>query len=128
MTITLRSFNPCSYGSSVLTEFGKEKGTEIIVKFQSLFLWIFRSYTLLSESIYGIWLLVSLLVLMDLSFLQKEFIEDGGYIFKFQSLFLWIFRSYSNSDYRVYSDPMHVSILVLMDLSFLHDFRRKRKC
>ncbi len=65
-------------------------------KFQSLFLWIFRSYTLLSESIYGIWLLVSLLVLMDLSFLQKEFIEDGGYIFKFQSLFLWIFRSYAS--------------------------------
>ena len=39
----LKSFNPCSYGSFVLT-----KSDAVMVndddKFQSLFLWIFRSY------------------------------------------------------------------------------------
>ena len=89
------------------------------IGFQSLFLWIFRSYTLkelsqtdidtlsfnpcsygsfvLTKAIeeekqYGIY--VSILVLMDLSFLQKSLDIIADMLVKFQSLFLWIFRSY----------------------------------
>ena len=37
-------FNPCSYGSSVLTMSLYKKMHAVMVEFQSLFLWIFRSY------------------------------------------------------------------------------------
>ena len=61
-------FNPCSYGSSVLTVFPNCKGNGM------------RR--------------VSILVLMDLPFLHDmNFVFDNnGKLF--QSLFLWIFRSY----------------------------------
>ena len=38
------SFNPCSYGSSVLTDERNESNNCRARRFQSLFLWIFRSY------------------------------------------------------------------------------------
>ena len=85
-------FNPCSYGSFVLT--CKRKQKHFIVKqFQSLFLWIFRSYFedgfwiegkngCFNPCSYGSFVLT----------VVKNYIlgELGG----FQSLFLWIFRSY----------------------------------
>ena len=39
-----RCFNPCSYGSSVLTAYMTAETIEKVLRFQSLFLWIFRSY------------------------------------------------------------------------------------
>ena len=39
-------FNPCSYGSSVLTKMKNTMKQVQVYLFQSLFLWIFRSYTL----------------------------------------------------------------------------------
>ncbi len=87
--------------------------------FQSLFLWIFRSYKWLentsrSASVrfnpcsYGSFVLtkaarnaytvtqrVSILVLMDLSFLRSKWLENTSRTDLFQSLFLWIFRSYT---------------------------------
>ena len=44
---SLKSFNPCSYGSSVLTEKVLDIIADMLVKFQSLFLWIFRSYNII---------------------------------------------------------------------------------
>ena len=38
-------FNPCSYGFSVLTLEWKAIADEFCYEFQSLFLWIFRSYS-----------------------------------------------------------------------------------
>ena len=138
------------------------------LRFQSLFLWIFRSYLgveLLAHWIrwsfnpcsYGSFVLtynvlegfifqpnVSILVLMDLSFLQGFSMPKGCLYGKFQSLFLWIFRSYKESKNRIFPNSKYcfnpcsygsfvltyncsmlsirllkVSILVLMDLSFL---------
>ena len=63
------------------------------IGFQSLFLWIFRSYIYFYIDNAGKLSTVSILVLMDLSFLQ---IEDS-----------------------YYNINGYVSILVLMDLSFL---------
>ena len=62
--------------------------------FQSLFLWIFRSYIRRTvDSAYSSYP-VSILVLMDLPFLLIK-IEDIMLDMElFQSLFLWIFRSY----------------------------------
>ena len=62
-------FNPCSYGSLVLTQALRDDKTG-------------RNNA------------VSILVLMDLSFLQKIIIEKATGQEEFQSLFLWIFRSY----------------------------------
>ena len=63
------SFNPCSYGSFVLTKGNWEKHIKRFTKFQSLFLWIFRSYSGAVSTLDRV----------------REL---------FQSLFLWIFRSY----------------------------------
>ena len=117
-----------------------------INEFQSLFLWIFRSYLLAIINILMIQILVSILVLMDLSFLQIVLYPNKEYDIEFQSLFLWIFRSYAPKKadkevkeetfqslflwiFRSYplksaginQNPAVVSILVLMDLSFLHE-------
>ncbi len=62
-------FNPCSYGSFVLTDLYFSQINGYMYLFQSLFLWIFRSY--LKGTI--------------------AMVEALG---MFQSLFLWIFRSY----------------------------------
>ena len=64
-----KSFNPCSYGSFVLTENNLPTKLKQPRAFQSLFLWIFRSY---------------------LSPATVAASEPP----MFQSLFLWIFRSY----------------------------------
>ena len=42
--VTVVCFNPCSYGSSVLTKFPDIAPHFMDKGFQSLFLWIFRSY------------------------------------------------------------------------------------
>ena len=63
-------FNPCSYGSFVLTADAAFEEYKTLT-FQSLFLWIFRSYNM-----------------------KMQFIAD--FLGLFQSLFLWIFRSYTN--------------------------------
>ena len=92
----------------------------IIEKFQSLFLWIFRSY--LEPVVAGCNFqgTVSILVLMDLSFLLIQVIEDCSNVLnEFQSLFLWIFRSYDLCERSTIGFNSTVSILVLMDLSFL---------
>ncbi len=69
-----------------------------LTKFQSLFLWIFRSY--------------------------EYFVHCIGYnSFGFQSLFLWIFRYYSDLYRKNHKMASEVSILVLMDLPFLHYVR-----
>ena len=111
--------------------------------FQSLFLWIFRSYDSKRIELSAINNCVSILVLMDLSFLRVELVQELMLHTAFQSLFLWIFRSYFKVDgnfsrlmaefqslflwiFRSYLGitdeelgEMIVSILVLMDLSFL---------
>ena len=111
--------------------------------FQSLFLWIFRSYEKMATFRKIHTEFVSILVLMDLPFLQKyitEIVAEQVQLFQslflwifrsyvpgrcqhkrklpgFQSLFLWIFRSYWE---HMLQDRRHdVSILVLMDLPFL---------
>ena len=73
--LVIIGFNPCSYGSSVLTmqEF---KITSDESGFQSLFLWIFRSYSLPEWTLTGMEL-VSILVLMDLPFLQGFSMPKG---------------------------------------------------
>ena len=110
-------FNPCSYGSSVLTE-------------------KIRYY----KSVYQI---VSILVLMDLPFLPSVYMTKDEILKLFQSLFLWIFRSYEKSNFEKLPTGLSfnpcsygssvltrwtitlcqakrpVSILVLMDLPFL---------
>ena len=89
------SFNPCSYGSSVLTKNDFFNQREI-KKFQSLFLWIFRSYNNLlitfksstpsfNPCSYGSSVLTC-----------KKYHVFGIKYRRFQSLFLWIFRSYSD--------------------------------
>ena len=88
------SFNPCSYGSSVLTGYWTMTKEQYLQKFQSLFLWIFRSYIPDGDDERQKRAAVSILVLMDLPFLhltasRLELTEN-----EFQSLFLWIFRSY----------------------------------
>ena len=140
----IESFNPCSYGSSVLTDFKSLKLGDIIT-------------------------IVSILVLMDLPFLHDSLQELAGAhyngfnpcsygssvltllslkisklrilcfnpcsygssvltrqldaiimdAFKFQSLFLWIFRSYLCEWLTQRQKGELVSILVLMDLPFL---------
>ena len=89
-----KSFNPCSYGSFVLTYLNEMLYARLNNMFQSLFLWIFRSYTTQTTTIAALRDLVSILVLMDLSFLLYE--KNGRWMddIEFQSLFLWIFRSY----------------------------------
>ena len=89
----MKRFNPCSYGSSVLT---LRRGAVLLlhwIEFQSLFLWIFRSYLKINKTRGGSGS-VSILVLMDLPFLH----------------------------WYVHEGPQRaaVSILVLMDLPFLH--------
>ena len=69
------SFNPCSYGSFVLTEFT-------------------HSYEPFNSN-------VSILVLMDLSFLQAIKVTIVKNDKKFQSLFLWIFRSYKKQTEKI---------------------------
>ena len=66
----LQGFNPCSYGSFVLTADMLVNPVKEVAKFQSLFLWIFRSYVV--SAIFNALAItaVSILVLMDLSFLQ----------------------------------------------------------
>ena len=113
------SFNPCSYGSSVLTNetYINKKGKE--VRFQSLFLWIFRSYVqkkttkLCPKSCFNPCSYGSS-VLTDNGFLIKRKGTDW-----FQSLFLWIFRSYEKENLYISISKESVSILVLMDLPFL---------
>ena len=90
------------------------------LKFQSLFLWIFRSYLSVVFNFGGLDNPVSILVLMDLSFLQKILDEITERLVEFQSLFLWIFRSYATTT-ELLSVEIPVSILVLMDLSFLQN-------
>ena len=68
---------------------------EAVKKFQSLFLWIFRSYKLIQKFMKNWKIIVSILVLMDLPFLLKKEQESIFY-------------------------TVQVSILVLMDLPFLH--------
>ena len=87
-------FNPCSYGSSVLTVYSAPIALSIW-RFQSLFLWIFRSYVLNKLTI-------------------------STFKVEFQSLFLWIFRSYLVLIFLPFQNILAVSILVLMDLPFLH--------
>ena len=113
-------FNPCSYGSFVLTAKQLINSTSYY-KFQSLFLWIFRSYNKTINGMNGLqgkfqslflWIFrsyynpngnngnchrVSILVLMDLSFLQPNNIRLFQTYGRFQSLFLWIFRSYEKT-------------------------------
>ena len=90
------------------------------IPFQSLFLWIFRSYWSVVFNFGGLDNPVSILVLMDLSFLQKILDEITERLVEFQSLFLWIFRSYATTT-ELLSVEIPVSILVLMDLSFLQN-------
>ena len=71
LSLTMVSFNPCSYGSFVLTYWTMTK-EQYLAKFQSLFLWIFRSY-LLDDNKRAIFTEVSILVLMDLSFLPFKY-------------------------------------------------------
>ena len=67
--IPMQCFNPCSYGSFVLTPSDHSNLFQFYWTFQSLFLWIFRSYSLHK--------------------LMVDYV-----VIEFQSLFLWIFRSY----------------------------------
>ena len=114
-----------------------------MVVFQSLFLWIFRSYADLEDELRVYKQNVSILVLMDLPFLQSHIAGMENAIFgfnpcsygssvltsqygilnfcdeAFQSLFLWIFRSYFEAWSGATTTLDRVSILVLMDLPFL---------
>ena len=69
MNTLITCFNPCSYGSFVLTADMLVNPVKEVAKFQSLFLWIFRSYVV--SAIFNALAItaVSILVLMDLSFL-----------------------------------------------------------
>ena len=86
--------------------------------FQSLFLWIFRSY--INQFIYCVINVngVSILVLMDLSFLQNGYEVSKNNDFWFQSLFLWIFRSY-----KVVGDYQYSNDTDLFQSLFLWIFR-----
>ena len=144
MNCLIICFNPCSYGSSVLTIDRDSRQSIVARPFQSLFLWIFRSYDLRLEIQFFSVVFVSILVLMDLPFLQRlsmKYMAEKALVSilvlmdlpflryqvsyececmnMFQSLFLWIFRSYLSERKRYTVDP-NVSILVLMDLPFLH--------
>ena len=88
-------FNPWSYGSSVLTYYAQALICKLCNMFQSLFLWIFRSYKQAQEMIkdlekrfnpcsYGSSVLTN----------KKEVVQEA--LQEFQSLFLWIFRSYEH--------------------------------
>ena len=139
-----RCFNPCSYGSFVLTHkfifdrLSRNK-VSILVLMDLSFLQRMKKAKKRLKNV------VSILVLMDLSFLRVEIVEKQNLQIKFQSLFLWIFRSYFQSydtivacyqrfnpcsygsfvltswnHKRLHWKSILVSILVLMDLSFLH--------
>ena len=69
--------------------------TRWLTRFQSLFLWIFRSYDLIRCWVCQDKSVVSILVLMDLPFLHNKALTIVLKYKRFQSLFLWIFRSYS---------------------------------
>ena len=90
------SFNPCSYGSSVLTKNDFFNQREI-KKFQSLFLWIFRSYN-------------NLLITFKSSTPSFNPCSYGSSVLTIDKIQINHIRS-------------EVSILVLMDLSFLHRYR-----
>ena len=66
----------------------------MLAGFQSLFLWIFRSYAASEKEINKFLESVSILVLMDFPFLQDCTRNQLIKLEEFQSLFLWIFRSY----------------------------------
>ena len=96
----IESFNPCSYGSSVLTDFKSLKLGDIIT-------------------------IVSILVLMDLPFLHDSLQELAGAHYNgfnpcsYGSSVLTQL-CYSN----IISGNIKVSILVLMDLPFLQDITK----
>ena len=151
VSIWRQSFNPCSYGSFVLTDYVIIEKKSQRYEFQSLFLWIFRSYRFIFQSNQRLYVFVSILVLMDLSFLLKRDYSNGGSIRNVSILVLmdlpflqhkpWIktfqlisfnpcsygsFVLTSNAQ-RIFKRILEVSILVLMDLSFLHFFKLRRE-
>ena len=87
--------------------------------FQSLFLWIFRSYVLVSMNYESLKLGVSILVLMDLSFLPVR----CYCLFSVQSnvsILVLMDLSFLRTEFKIIlQSQCKVSILVLMDLSFL---------
>ena len=97
--------------------------------FQSLFLWIFRSYRKAISNVISA-SDVSILVLMDLPFLHYFYECLYKKRTGFQSLFLWIFRSYevkevpSGIDYKSFN-PCSYGSSVLTHESFLQQFFRK---
>ena len=113
-------FNPCSYGFSVLTPGSNGAGTTQR-KFQSLFLWIFRSYTLNKLTISTFKVEFQSLFLWIFRSYQIEMSNMSFTPHVFQSLFLWIFRSYGRGLSPMWTIDPNVSILVLMDFPFLQN-------
>ena len=62
--------------------------------FQSLFLWIFRSYEMLYARLNNLPYEFQSLFLWIFRSYWIDAIDNNGFKFEFQSLFLWIFRSY----------------------------------
>ena len=88
-------------------------------EFQSLFLWIFRSYIIrrkYNENNENTFQSLFLWIFRSYQYVDQDKVLDVN---EFQSLFLWIFRSYVLIVLNIGKVWSRVSILVLMDLSFL---------
>ena len=95
--------------------------------FQSLFLWIFRSYLLSKVQISLSAKSVSILVLMDLSFLQNVRTDVKANHQRVSILVLMDLSFLQSILDELMKNTFKVSILVLMDLSFLQDATAKTK-
>ena len=88
--------------------------------FQSLFLWIFRSYKLVKDNMLLSAVYVSILVLMDLPFLQVDSSQARKFDKQVSILVLMDLPFLQYLMTMTFLFTMKVSILVLMDLPFLH--------
>ena len=116
----IRCFNPCSYGSFVLTQDIGSMIKSALKQFQSLFLWIFRSYGF--NILYFYDLLGGFNPCSYGSFVLTKRVLDWFKLYQhsfnpcsYGSFVLTGNKSYNSKKWK------KVSILVLMDLSFLRE-------
>ncbi len=121
--LAVKCFNPCFIGSIFQTCTG-EKNPYERSEFQSLFYWKYLSDYKTTKGT-NVPFLVSILVLLEVSFRLREATHRAGSLRWFQSLFYWKYLSDTAGSARKVRASA-VSILVLLEVSFrprLHSLR-----